>query len=76
MLGSQDRLEEAAVQFRRALDLAPDHTDAHANLGTALQMQGRLDEAVARFREALRLAPDHPDLRARLDAALAELAGR
>ena len=34
-LASQDRLEEAVVQFHRVLDIDPDFVDAHANLALA-----------------------------------------
>jgi tetratricopeptide (TPR) repeat protein len=49
-------LDEAIVEFRKAIRLKPDL--AHANLGNALRRQGKLDEAVAEYREAIRLQPD------------------
>ena len=47
------------VQFRLALELNPDHADAHANLGSALAQQGAYDEALRQFDEALRIDPRH-----------------
>jgi Flp pilus assembly protein TadD len=55
-LGSR-RFEEAVQHIERALSLAPDDAQAHANLGLALKECGRMDEAVEHFRASLDLAP-------------------
>ena len=55
----QRQLDAAAGQFRLALELNPDHADAHANLGSALAQQGVYDEALRQFDEALRIHPAH-----------------
>ncbi len=39
--------------YHKALELTPDYTDAHYNLGIALKGQAKLDEAVAAYRKAL-----------------------
>jgi excisionase family DNA binding protein len=49
-----DRAEEA---YRRALELDPQHADAHLNLGRLMHAFDRLDEAERHFREALELRP-------------------
>ena len=57
-LAERRRLAEAIAEFRIAIGLKPDYTEAHANLGSALRAQGKLPEAVAEFRKAMRLKPD------------------
>ena len=39
------RLVEAEKSFRQAIELKPDFTEAHSNLGITLQELGKLDEA-------------------------------
>ncbi len=50
-------LDQAAVHYRRALALEPDHAEAHNDLGAVLERQGKLEEAAAHHQEALRLDP-------------------
>ena len=52
-------MDEAVACYRRALELKPDFTEAHINLGNALKDQGKLDEAVACYRRAMELKPDY-----------------
>ena len=56
---NQGQPAEAALCYRQALRLQPNHPDAHINLGNALKDQGKLAEAIASFQEALRLNPQH-----------------
>jgi Flp pilus assembly protein TadD len=75
------RFEEAAREFRAALDLDPGNADAQATLGRCLERLGRLPEALTAIERAVRLDPQSADLRGglavllvgqgRLDAALA-----
>src|SRR5262249_3963141 len=44
--------------FRRALELDPQLSEAHTNLGSSLQEFGRLDEAIACFRRSIGLKPE------------------
>ena len=67
----QRQLDAAAVQFRLALELNPDHAAAHANLGSALAQQGAYDEALRQFDEALRIDPRHAAAGANRQAVLA-----
>ncbi len=60
-LHDQGRDDEAIVQYRRALEIAPRYVDAYNNLGIALRACGSLDEAQAHFRRALELKPDSVD---------------
>jgi adenylate cyclase len=51
------RTDDAIARLKIAIDLNPNSTWAHANLGLALASSGRGDEAVAPLSEALRLSP-------------------
>jgi tetratricopeptide (TPR) repeat protein len=75
-------LEEARDAYRRALELDPDHADAHVNLGRLLQEGGDAAEAVAHYHLALERNARHAtawydlgialeDLRRRADAVRA-----
>jgi tetratricopeptide (TPR) repeat protein len=47
----------AAARFLRAIELAPDFADAHANLGSVYRVENQLDEAAKCFSRALELEP-------------------
>ena len=49
------------AHFTEALRLNPSFTDAHYNLGVALQAMRRYPAAEAHFTEAVRLRPDYAD---------------
>ena len=48
------------------MELTPNLTEAHNNLGSALKDQGRLDEAVVCYRRALELKPDSAEAHSNL----------
>ena len=54
-----EELGSALGYFGKALEIKPDYTEAHYNLGNTLQKLGRLDEAVASYNQAIALKPDH-----------------
>ena len=54
----QGRLEEAADQFRRAVDVDPELANAHNSLGMIYLAQNKLDQAIASFQTASRLRPN------------------
>ena len=68
--GDQQDLAAAVEHGRAALALAPDHVDAHVNLGSALAALGRHDEALASYRAALALTPDDAGIHFNLANAL------
>jgi tetratricopeptide (TPR) repeat protein len=47
--------KEAREAYRRAVELDPDHVDAHVNLGRLLHEDGELEAAEAHYRIALRV---------------------
>jgi tetratricopeptide (TPR) repeat protein len=52
-------VDEAIVQYQKALQINPDYTDAHYNLGCALFQKGRMDEAIIQYQKALQIEPDN-----------------
>ena len=69
------RLEDAVVQYKRAISLDRGNADAHNNLGVALAQLRRNDEATVEFERALKLDPEHAYAHNNLGNALAK-AGR
>jgi len=70
--GNAGQADEAIVQFRAALRLRPDVSDArviYANLGRALMSKGEAEEALPFLERAIALNPERADIRH--DAALA-----
>ena len=66
---AQGRIEDAAGQYRKAVQLKPAYADGHFNLGHALERLGQHAGAMDAYKETLRLDPKH----ARARGALAEL---
>jgi Flp pilus assembly protein TadD len=58
VLASRGRIDEAIVNYRRALEIKPDFADAHYNLGTAFVRRGQVGEAIEQYRKALDAKPD------------------
>jgi tetratricopeptide (TPR) repeat protein len=54
------KLEHAEYAYRRAIDLNPNHINAHHNLSVVLRKQGKLSEAIRMRRIAERLALQNP----------------
>jgi tetratricopeptide (TPR) repeat protein len=54
------KLEHAEYAYRRAIDLDPNHINAHHNLSVVLRKQGKLSEAIRMRRTAERLALRYP----------------
>ncbi|MGZ5114606.1 MAG: tetratricopeptide repeat protein [Burkholderiales bacterium] len=53
----------AEMLFRRAIDLAPDRIEPHANLGLALHEQGRSQECLSNYDQLVEAHPDCSEYR-------------
>ena len=58
-LDQQGRLEEAVIQYNKAIKIRPKFAMAHNNLGAALSRKGELKEAIYHFNEAVNIHPDY-----------------
>jgi len=70
-LGQQGNLDQAILQYERALKLEPDRATTHLNYGAMLQKYGRLRAAAAQYMEALRINPGHAGAHNNLGVILA-----
>ena len=68
-LAEEEQPEEAISQFKEALKVRPDYTNAHNNLGVMLARKGRMEEAIDRFSEALKISPGYTEARKNLENA-------
>jgi tetratricopeptide (TPR) repeat protein len=57
----EGNLTGAAVEFRRAVEIAPDNPLAHFNLGSVLDDLNQLEAASSHLEDAVRLAPSFAD---------------
>ena len=64
---------QALEAYRRAVALAPDHADAHLNLGRLLHEAGAFAEAETHYRRALEARPDEVTAAFNLGVALEDL---
>ena len=55
---NQGRVDEAIIQYQKALALWPESPDARGGLGSAFYQKGRLDEVIIQFQKALEIKPD------------------
>jgi Flp pilus assembly protein TadD len=60
------RYDEAAAEFRTALDLSPVNDYAHYALGRCLEMQGKQAEANGHYKLASSLRPGSKQYRSRI----------
>ncbi len=70
-LADRGQFDEAIAQYRKALEIEPDHVNAHYNLGLALVERGQVEEAIAHYRKALDINPDYALVHVNLGNALA-----
>ena len=66
--------DDARDAYRRALELEPDHADAHVNLGRLLHETGDARAAAEHYRKAIELVPGHATALFDLGVALEDLA--
>ena len=72
-LRGANRLEEAIGHYQKALTLAPDFTDARADLGNICLQLGRDREAAAELQQAVAASPQNGALHGALAEALRRL---
>jgi tetratricopeptide (TPR) repeat protein len=60
-LKRKGRLDEARMQFEKALQLKPDYPSAHINMGATLVRQKKLEAALEHFAEAARIRKNFPE---------------
>jgi len=53
-------LEQAAEAYRRSIEIEPERSEAHNNLGNTLLRLGKAREAIDSFDRALQLQPNNP----------------
>jgi Flp pilus assembly protein TadD len=70
LLVEQGKFEEAALHFRRGVEIKPDYARAWYNLALVMLRRGRPDEAATKFRRALAVRPDYPEAHNQLGSAL------
>jgi tetratricopeptide (TPR) repeat protein len=63
-------VDEAIAQYQKALQINPDHAQAHYNLGIALLEKDRVDEAIVQYQKALETDPDSAQTHNNLASAL------
>ena len=51
---------KAESNFKRALQLEPENSEAHNNYGTFLCVRNRVDEAIGEFNQVIKLSPGKP----------------
>jgi tetratricopeptide (TPR) repeat protein len=73
LMKKEERLDEALIQFRKALEIAPDFPSAHNNLGYIIASKGNWAEAIASFETAIRLRPNFPQAHGNLAVSLSKL---
>ena len=62
----EDKLDEAASEFQKLIELAPREAIGYANLGLVYLRMGRYDEAEKQLLQARELDPGDPDIRLNL----------
>ncbi len=56
---NEGRVDDAIVQFQKALQIEPEVASLHYNLANAFVRDGRLDEAITHYRRALQIDPGY-----------------
>src|SRR5436309_3964866 len=64
--------QKAFVSFQKAIQMNPQHKEAHYALGHIYTIQGKLKQAEEEFREVLRVDPDYSEAHTYLGQVLAQ----
>lgn len=67
----QGKLDEATVEYKRALVIKPDYAEAYDGLGAAYFRFGKVDEAIVEYKRALVIKPDYAEAHDLLGVAYA-----
>ena len=73
ILGQTSRISEAVNANQKSVELAPQDSKAHYNLGITLQELGRFDEAEASYTQAIAFKPDYAKAHYNLGITLKDL---
>jgi tetratricopeptide (TPR) repeat protein len=65
-------LDEAMVQFQKALEINPDYAEARYNLGVALSKKGHVDKSIDQYERALEINPIYAQAHYNLGVALSQ----
>ena len=52
--------DKAVAEYRKAIELAPEYSEAHNNLGNLLKDQKKFDEAIYHFDASIKIFPENP----------------
>jgi tetratricopeptide (TPR) repeat protein len=55
---NRGQVDEAIIQYQKALAIWPESADGHARLGDAFFTRGHMDEAIVQYQKALAIKPD------------------
>ena len=69
----EGKLDEAIIHYKKALEIKPDLSEAHNNLGVIFQSRNKLNEAENSFRKALEISPNQVDAHNNLGSILFKL---
>lgn len=69
---NEQKLDEAAAEYRRAIALKPEFFEARYDLAQVLDKQGKDDEAIQEYRQAVALKPRDAQAQYNLGALLME----
>ena len=58
VLFQQGKIDEAIIQWRKALEIQPRDAEAHRNVADALRKERKMDEAIAEYKQALSITPE------------------
>jgi len=70
VLHQKGDVDEAIVQYQKALEINPANAEVHNNLGNILLEKGQVDEAIAHCQRALEINPDNSPAHNNLGNAL------
>src|SRR5574337_28814 len=59
-LYNQGKYAEAIIEFKKALELNPNHYDAHYHLGIVYYAKGMTDESITELKKAIDVNPKEP----------------